>query len=173
MSFAKFQLLGCHRGLQKPSFAKVPKTEVKPHFWSQIAVSPSPHKVRHHCRRPPPEAFQVMSFTKFQLLGPHRGLQKPKFAKVPTTLVKPHFWNQIAVLPSSPQRCRGLAAASPPEALQIMSFTKFQLLGLHSQGPTKAQFHKSLQNLSKTTFLDPPRGCRPLPQPRLLKKHTF
>ena len=84
----------------------------------------------------PPEALQIICFTRFQLLGSHKGLQKPSFAKVPQTLAKPHFWNQIAVLPKR-HKCAALAAASPPEALQIMCFTTLQLLGPHRE-PTRA-----------------------------------
>ena len=125
-----FSPWGLTRDLQKPNFVKVPKTRIKQHFRSQIAVLLK----RQKCTTPPavspPGAFQIMSFTRFQLLGPRReptkaqffprsapppplyrflgpskscvlrgfsswgltgGLQKPSFAKVPKTLVKPHF----------------------------------------------------------------------------------
>ena len=105
------------KGLQKPSFAKVPKTLVKPHFWRQIAVL---HK-RQRCRAPPQTDLQSPSrsclLRGFSSLGLTGGLRKPSFAKVPKTLVKPHFWSQIAVLPK-PQRVprppRRLALRTPP-----------------------------------------------------------
>ena len=105
----------------------MPKTQVKRHFWSQIAVLPPPHKVRRPRRRPPPEARQIVHFTRFQLLGPHRGPACPKPS------VKQHFWSKIAVLPP-PQGVHRPRRRPPPEALQIVRFTRFQLLWPH-RGP--------------------------------------
>ena len=65
--------------------------------------------------------------------------QKPSFAKVPKTPVKPHFWSQIAVLPSR-HKCCALAANFSPEARQIICLTRFAHGA--SKRPTKAQFRK-------------------------------
>ena len=46
----------------------MPKTLAKPHFRSQIAVLPPPHKVPRPCRRPPPEPLQIMCFARFEIL---------------------------------------------------------------------------------------------------------
>ena len=50
----------------------MPKTLVKPHFWSQIAVLPKRQRVHRPCRRPPPEPLQIMCFARFELLGPQK-----------------------------------------------------------------------------------------------------
>ena len=105
----------------------MPKTLVKRHFWSQIAVLPRRQRVRRPRRQlfsrgPPNQAFYEVSAP-----GASQGACMPK------TLVKPHLWSQIAFLPSR-QRCTALAANFSPGALQIVRFARFQLLGPH-RGP--------------------------------------
>ena len=75
---SNFNYLG---GLQKPGFAKVPKTLVKHHFWSQIAVLPKRHKCAALAANFSPEALQIMCFTRFQLLGPQSGHTKAQLSK--------------------------------------------------------------------------------------------
>ena len=95
--------MGLTGGLRKPSFARVPKTLVKPHFWSQIAVLPK----RQRCTAPPadrpPEPLQIMPFTRFQLLGPHRGPTKAQFCK--STPNPSHaFWSLLILRGSGPSK---------------------------------------------------------------------
>ena len=122
---SNFNYLG---GLQKPSFAKVSHTYKKHTFGAKSLFYLAARGA------PPPLQTDLQGPSRACLFRAPQGAYKsPVLQKCPKPKENHTFWSQIIALPS-PQKSRAPPADRPPEPLQIMSFTRFQLLGPLSHG---------------------------------------